>query len=118
MKRIYRGPLLWRDVAKATKYYELESATLSLNFLVAYGNAFRLLRQYPSIGSPRYAQMAGLSDLRCLPTSAFPYLLFYRDQPGRLILSRLLHMSRDLPSLLASRNPPTGKDVRRPRNPL
>ncbi len=118
MKRIYRGPRLWADVANATKYYELESATLSLNFLAAYGDTYRMLLQYPCIGSPRYAEMMGIRGLRCLTTPSFPYLLFYREQPGHLILSRLLHMSRDVRSCLDARHLPAGKAARRPRNPL
>lgn len=118
MKRVYRGPLLWADVEKATEYYERESATLSLNFLAAYGNAYRLLRQYPSAGSPRYAQVLGISGLRCLQTPTFPYLLFYREQPGHLVLSRLLHMSREITSLLDASYMPMRKAVRGPRNPL
>ncbi len=118
MKRIYRGPLLRTDVEKATEHYERESATLSMHFLAAYGNAYRLLLQYPSIGSPRYGQTVGISGLRYLPTPSFPYLLFYQEQPGHLVLSRLIHMSRDIISLLETPGMPRRKAVRRPRNPL
>lgn len=118
MTRIYRGPALRLDVEKAAEYYELESGTLALKFLAAFGDTFRLLRQYPSAGSPRYGQVLGISGLRCLPTAAFPYLLFYREQPGHVVLSRLLHMSRDIASLLEVRRLPQRKAVRGPRNPL
>ncbi len=100
MKRIYRGPRLRADVANAVEHYERESATLALKFLAAYGSAFRLLREYPGAGSPRYAQMMGIRGLRCLATPNFPYQLFYREAPDHLVLSRMVHMSRDIPSLL------------------
>ncbi len=118
MKRLYRGPLLRADVKKATEHYERESATLSLNFLAAYGKAYWLLLQYPSMGSPRYAQTVGISGLRYLPMHSFPYLLFYREQSGHLVLSRLIHMSRDITSLLETPRAPLRKAVRRSRNPL
>ncbi len=118
MTRIYRGSALRLDVEKAAEYYELESGTLALKFLAAFGDAFRLLRQYPSAGSPRFGQVLGISGLRCLPTNTFPYLLFYREQPGHLVLSRLLPMSRDMESLLDAYRLPERKAVRGQRNPL
>ena len=118
MTRIYRGPALRGDVDKAAEYYEQESGTLALKFLAAFGDAFRLLRQYPCAGSPRYGRMLGIHGLRCLPTDTFPYLLFYREQPGQLVLARLLHMSRDIEPLLESRCLPERKAVRGQRNPL
>ncbi len=100
MRRIRKARCLSRDVEDAADFYELESATLAIKFLVAFGDAVRLLREFPSVGSPRYRHMLGIPGLRCIQTDTFPYLLFYQEQDGQLILARLLHHSRDVASIL------------------
>ena len=44
--------------------------------------------------------MVDMPGLRCIQTDTFPYLLFYREQGGPLILARLLHNSRDIAFIL------------------
>lgn len=100
MKRIRKARRLSRDVDEAADFYELQSATLAMKFLTAFGDAVRRLRGFPSIGSPRYRDMLDVPGLRCIQTDTFPYLLFYREQGGQLILARLLHNSRDIASIL------------------
>lgn len=100
MKRIRRARRFSRDVDEAADFYELQSAALAMKFLTAFGDAVRRLREFPSIGSPRYQHMLDMPGLRCVRTDTFPYLLFYREHGGRLILARLLHNSRDITSHL------------------
>ncbi len=71
-----------------------------MKFLTAVGDAVRLLRGFPSIGSPRYRHLLDMPGLRCIPTDSFPYLLFYREEDGQLILARLLHSSRDIARII------------------
>ena len=97
MKRVYLGPRLGRDIDNAADFYEMESATLAMRFMAAFGDAVRLIRAHPKIGSPIYGVMRDFKDMRALSTNVFPYLLFYTEFRGRLILVRLLHMSRNLP---------------------
>lgn len=97
MKRVYLGPRLGRDIDKAADFYELESAALAMRFMAALGDAVRLLRALPKIGSPVFGLMLDSTGVRAVSTNAFPYLLFYTEFQGRLILVRLLHMSRNLP---------------------
>lgn len=96
MKRVYLGPRMGRDIDKAADFYELESAALAMRFMAALGDAVRLLREHPKIGSPIHAMMLDAKGVRAISTNAFPYLLFYTEFQGRLILVRLLHMSRNL----------------------
>lgn len=100
MKGIRKARRLSRDVDEVADFYELQSAALAMKFLTAFGDAVRRLRAFPSIGSPRYRHMLDMPGLRCVQTDTFPYLLFYREQGGRLILARLLHNSRDITTLL------------------
>jgi plasmid stabilization system protein ParE len=96
MKHIYLGPRLGRDIEKAADYYEMESAALAMRFMGALGDAVRLLRAHPRIGSPLIGAGLGIPNIRAITPHAFPYLLFYTEYRGRLILIRLLHMSRNL----------------------
>ena len=100
MKRIYLGPKLGRDIAKATDFYEMESGELAMRFMSAIGGAVRLLRTHPRIGSPVYGVKLDLAGMRAIATREFPYLLFYTEFRERLILIRLLHMSRNIPTAL------------------
>lgn len=71
-----------------------------MKFMTALGNAVRPLKEFPSIGSPRFQQMLDVPGLRCVQTDAFPYLLFYRKLGEQVLLARLMHNSRDIAKLL------------------
>ena len=100
MKGIRKARRLSRDVDEAADFCESQSSALAVKFMSAFGDAVKLLREFPSIGSPRYRPMVDMPGLRCIQTDTFPYLLFYREQCGRLILARLLHNSRDIAFIL------------------
>ncbi len=118
MTRIYVGAKLRPDLERVADYYEELSGTLALQFMASIGDAVRLLQHYPAIGSPRYGHSLGVGGLRFLPTRNFPYLLIYREHLERIVLLRLVHMARDVESVLDGRRPAARKAVRRPRNPL
>lgn len=103
MKRVCLGPRLGRDIEKAADFYEMESAALAIRFLGSIGDAVRLLRAHPRIGSPLYGFKLDLAGMRAITTLAFPYVLFYVEFRDRLILVRLLHMSRNIPRLFEHR---------------
>lgn len=96
MRRVYLGPRLGRDINRAADFYKSESAELSLTFLGAFGDAVRMLRAHPRIGSPLFGAKLSLSGIRAIATKTFPYLLFYTEVRERLVLVRLLHMSRNI----------------------
>lgn len=100
MKGIRKTRRLSRDIEEATDFYEMHSAALAMKFMTALGNAVRLLKEFPSIGSLRFQQVLDVPGLRCVQTDAFPYLLFYRKQGEQVLLARLLHSSRDIANLL------------------
>ncbi len=96
LKDFIRSPQIRLDLEKAADYYEEESATLSLRFLAAFGKAVRLARTHSSIGSRRHEISAHQMGLRYVITEGFPYLLFYKEGVERIVLLRLLHMSRNI----------------------
>lgn len=103
MRRVYLGPQLGRDIDRAADFYETTSAELAMRFLAAVGDSVRLLRAHPYIGSPLQGIRLDRAGIRTLITHAFPYMLFYTEIQERLILVRLLHMSRDIPAAFLRR---------------
>ncbi len=118
MTRVYVGAKLRPDLERVADHYEDLSGTLALQFLTSIGDAVRLLQRYPAIGSPRYGRRLEIQGLRFLPTKDFPYLLIYREHLERIVLLRVVHMARDIESVLDGRRPAIRKAVRGPRNPL
>lgn len=56
--------------------------------------------EFPAAGSPRYAELAEFPGLRSAAVGSFPYVAFYVERSGEVVLVRLLHGHRDLPELL------------------
>ena len=55
----------------------------------------------PGSGSQRYANLAGLDGVRSLPIGRSRYHVFYAEVDDRIVVIRILHERRDIPSLLA-----------------
>lgn len=96
LKDFVRTQRIRLDLAKAADFYEEESASLSMRFLTAFGQAVRLARMHSAIGSLRHDSPDEKSGTRFVITDGFPYLLFYKDEGKRIVLLRLLHMSRNI----------------------
>lgn len=53
----------------------------------------------------------GLPDLRTVSLKGYPYLVFYRDQPGHVAVGRVLHAKRDIPQRMKSRTVTERSDI-------
>jgi toxin ParE1/3/4 len=90
------------DVDGALAHYLGEGAAdAAFGFVDALEDAKGLLRDHPSIGSPRFAIETGIPELRGLSLQRFPYVVFYTDDPDAVRIHRVLHMSRDIPAELS-----------------
>jgi toxin ParE1/3/4 len=90
-----------RDVDDILAYFlEQASPAVALAFVDAIEGAYRHLGQAPASGSPRYAHELNLPGLRCWRLEAYPYLIFYVDQPEAIDVWRVLHAQRDIPAWL------------------
>ncbi|WOS66163.1 type II toxin-antitoxin system RelE/ParE family toxin [Sinorhizobium fredii] len=97
-KTVIPRELARRDVEAAIDYYAREGGTeVTLGFIDALQEAYSLIAGHSESGSLRYAYELGLPDLRTVSLKRYPYLVFYRDQPGYVEVWRVLHAKRDIP---------------------
>lgn len=87
-------PLVYRrrvgdDLASAFATYEEQTAGLGERFLGIVDSTFAAIERYPEM----FARVRG--DVRRAVISQFPYAVFYRIEPGRVVVFRVLHTARD-----------------------
>jgi plasmid stabilization system protein ParE len=78
-----------RDLADAFTYYEEQIEGLGESFLSAVDSTFDAIEHYPEM----FAKVHG--EVRRAITSQFPYAVFYRLEPRRAVVFRVLHTARD-----------------------
>ena len=74
-----------RDLAAGFGYYEEQAEGLGDKFLAAVDSAFDAVERYPEM----FAQVHG--EVRRAIVSRFPYAVFYRVEPKRVVVLTLLH---------------------------
>ena len=90
-----------RDVEKAIRYYAREAGMhVALGFIDDLEKAYRLIADYPSSGSLRYAYELRLPNLRCRQLKQYPYLIVYIVRAEYVDVWRVLHGKRDIPAWL------------------
>ena len=97
-----RVPVVLRAVAQdeadeAARWYEGKQAGLGAEFLAELQRLFDVISGQPD----RYPVVLG--DTREAPLARFPYCVYYRDRPGRVVVTAVFHTSRD-PSVLRGRS--------------
>lgn len=83
------GRRVGRDLADAFAYYEEQLEGLGERFLGAVNSAFDAVERYPEM----FTRVHG--DVRRTLVSQFPYAVFYRVEPKRVVVFRVLHTARD-----------------------
>ena len=78
-----------RDLPAGFGYYEGKTAGLGEQFLMAVVSAFQAIERYPEM----FAKVHG--DVRRALVSRFPYAIFYRVEPRRIVVLAVLHTARD-----------------------
>jgi len=78
-----------RDLASAYGWYEEQRAGLGEEFLAAVDASFEAIEEFPEM----FARVHG--EIRRAVVSRFPYAVFYRIEPKRLVVLAVLHMARD-----------------------
>jgi toxin ParE1/3/4 len=88
-----------RDIDEAVAYYVSQHAAVSaLELLGRLEGALGFIARHPHAGSPRYAHILGLEDLRSWLLDVYPYLIFYVPRQDHIDVWRVLHGERDLPA--------------------
>ncbi len=78
-----------RDLADAFTYYEEQAEGLGERFLGTVDSTFDAVERYPEM----FAKVHG--EVRRAIISQFPYAVFYRLEPRRVVIFRVLHTARD-----------------------
>jgi plasmid stabilization system protein ParE len=78
-----------RDLAGAYWWYEERHRGLGEQFLAAVDATFNRIEQFPEIFAVRYGRV------RMAVVSRFPYGVFYRVDPQRVVILTVLHTSDD-----------------------
>ncbi len=101
-------PLQWRrparqDAMTAAKWYERQAGLpTGERFLSALAAGLAHVRRNPAAGSPRYAALLRVGDLRFWPLKGFPYLIFYIEREQHTDVWRVLHAQRDIPTWMGA----------------
>jgi plasmid stabilization system protein ParE len=78
-----------RDLAGAYRWYEERRRGLGEEFLAAVNATFDQIEQFPELFAVRYG------PVRMAIVSRFPYAVFYRIDPRRVVILTVLHTSDD-----------------------
>lgn len=79
---------------------ETTDTIVARRFLVHVDELDLSIRQFPYLGSLRYADTLGIPNLRFRAVGEFPYLEFYIEHEHHVDIWRLLHIDSDLPNHL------------------
>jgi toxin ParE1/3/4 len=94
--RVVHRPLFVDDLTEAYTYLAAQSPRAADRFLDAATALIDLLAAFPEIGRPRPEIGLGLRSFR---VRRFRHLIFYRLEPGALVLLRILHGAQNLESV-------------------
>ena len=90
MTTLVLGPRAVADLQGISDHYDTVEDGLSGRFVRALDELFTRLTEFP-----RSAPLvAGYLDVRRAVVRGFPYVVFYRHQPGRIDVLRVLHAAR------------------------
>lgn len=78
-----------RDLAAAFAHYQAQTEGVGDEFLAAVDSVFDAIERYPEI----FPAIHG--EVRRAIVSRFPYAVFYRVEPKRVVVLRVLHTARD-----------------------
>lgn len=92
-----------QDAEQAIDYYLGEAGPdVAFGFIDALEAAYRLIRENPGGGSPRWGDEVNLPGLRSRRLKHFPYLVFFMERADHIDVWRILHAERDIPTWLQS----------------
>jgi plasmid stabilization system protein ParE len=81
----------------AADWYEQRRRGLGLDFIRRVRSTLERIAANPQMHAPVYG------DIRKARVSRFPYVVFYREEPGEVIVISVFHTARD-PSVWRSRS--------------
>jgi toxin ParE1/3/4 len=105
-RKLVRRPAARRDLTEAVRFVRQEGgAAVSHRFLDETEATFTRLRSFPHLGTPWPTTRKELAGLRRRLIPHFPYSVFYLPSEAAIEIVRVLHNSRDIPTLLEDLSP-------------
>ena len=102
VKPIVRRQQARRDIVDAVDYYRSTvSEAVALRFVRAVEDASSRISEFPGAGSLHFWDLQELSGLPSRRIAGFPHLVFYVEEPDRIVIWRVLHTARDLSAQLS-----------------
>jgi toxin ParE1/3/4 len=87
---LFVRPAAVADLQEIRQYCDAVQAGLSGRFATSLDELFARLEEFPRSAPV----VAGYTDVRRAVVRGFPYLVFYRHQPDRIDVLRVLHTAR------------------------
>lgn len=96
-RKIIKRAKAKRDVIELADYIASDNIEAAGRFILAAGDAFRLLAERPDSGALREHYNPSFTGLRMWPIRGFEkHIIFYREIPKGLEIIRVLHSARDI----------------------
>ncbi|RLP77285.1 type II toxin-antitoxin system RelE/ParE family toxin [Mycetocola tolaasinivorans] len=90
------------DIEAAVDYYiEQDAFDAATRLVSTLDTATGMLAAHPNLGSPKFAEDAGVPGLLSLALQHFPYIIFYTEDPEIVRIHRVLNSQRDIFAQLA-----------------
>ncbi|MEH2364311.1 MAG: type II toxin-antitoxin system RelE/ParE family toxin [Nostoc sp.] len=100
-QRIFITPKASQDIDDVFNYIAQDNHDAALSFFDAVRLTIAQIAQTPGIGSPYTVNNSRLKGLRKKVVKGFEkYLIFYLSQDDLLSVVRIIHATRDLPTIL------------------
>lgn len=103
IKPVRVRPIADSDIDEHINYIAQDSLNAALRFVDATESTYNKISEFPAIGSPRYAHLHLLENVRVRAIKDFEnHLIFYIERSDYIDIIRVLHSARDIPVLLVS----------------
>jgi toxin ParE1/3/4 len=94
------SPQAWQDALDIVEYIATDNPEAASRFVPALENTCTQLVALPGMGSVRNFVQEGLQGVRIMPVTGFEhYLIFYSTLRKNIQVLRILHASRDFPTI-------------------
>lgn len=94
-------PQARKDLEDIAVYIAEENLQAAMRFLDSAETTINKLADYPHRGKLFQTDNKKLSDIRWVPVAGFPFhLIFYQTTQAQIIVIRVIHGGRDLPTIL------------------
>lgn len=85
------------DERNAIEYYSRTAGLdVALRLTEELRDVYRSIGERPCSGSPRFAQILGIAQLRSRRLRRFPYFVFYIERETQIDIWHVLHTQRDI----------------------